>query len=158
MQETYAIEDCHIYITDYNVIKQNWTKYTDVSGRTIYINPTNYQSDVELSCKYKTTRPSAFLIGFGDKISNYYAKCMYYRDGTKLGLFKDNGWVAISNPSTDVNTVFKLRTSNLHAITPYLDNTAYTTQNTSSSHPLYLRIDDFTSSPSDFEFVKVKAL
>lgn len=140
-------------------IKSDWTKDTSVSGRTIYKLTPNYQLDVELSFKLTGTIPSSFMIGFGETGGSplYWAKCAWFKDGNTLKVFADNDGWTIKTWAETTNTVFKLKTSNLHSITPYYDATSTTTRNTNSGHPLNLRIDDF-GNVLDLEYLKVKPL
>lgn len=159
LQETYALEDCHIYITDYNTIKSSWVKDTSVSGRTIYKLLSNYQSDVELTFKLKNNVPSNFLLGFGDTGGSplYWGKAMFHNENGSLWLFSDNNDTRI-NTSTSTSTVFKLTTENLHKIYAYMDDTLKVTKNTNSGHQLNVRIDDYTASPLNLDYLKIKAL
>ena len=136
----------------------NATNY--VSGRTIYYQDNSYTGDVEVEFKFKNNVPSTFLLGFGDTqiSSNAWAKLMYYNNNGSLQCFVDNGYVSIGSPSTSVNTVFKLTSSNLHTISGYLDNTKKIERNTSSSHGLKVRLDSFTSTPIELDYLKIKAL
>ena len=156
--ETYAIEDCKLYAT-MSKIKSDWLKDTSVSGRTIYKLMTAYNTDVELTFKLQTSIPSNYLIGFGDTGGSpaYWSKCAWYNDNNTLKIFKNNDWVNIGAPTKTLDTVYKLRTSNLHTITPYLNNTSYAAQSTNSGHSLNLRVDDF-GNVLDIEYLKVKPL
>ena len=159
LQETYALEDCHIYITDYNTIKSSWVKDTSVSGRTIYKLLSNYQSDVELTFKLKNNVPSNFLLGFGDTGGSpaYWAKMMYYQYNNVLWIFADNDDTRLGT-SISTSTVFKLTTENLHKINAYTDDTLQAYRTTNSSHQLNVRIDDYTASPLNLDYLKIKAL
>ena len=142
-------------------IKSSWVKDTSVSGRTIYKLLSNYQSDVELTFKLKDNVPSTFMVGFGETGTGspiYWAKSMWWNDNNVLKLFVDNGGVNLNNPSKTTDTVFKLTTENLHKIYAYIDNTLHAYRNTNSSHQLNVRIDDFTASPLNLDYLKVKAL
>ena len=131
-----------------------------VSGRTIYYQDNAYTGDVEVEFKFKNNIPSDFLLGFGDTqaSSNAWAKLMYYNNNGSLQCFVDNSYVYIGSVSTTVNTVFKLTSSNLHTISGYLDNIKQIERNTSSSHGLKVRLDSYTSTPIELDYLKIKAL
>ena len=154
-----VIEDCLFY-GNWNNIVSTFNSTNAVSGRTIYYLNTSYTSDVSLEFKFKDYVPSTFLAGFGDTngTSSFYSKCLFYNDNNTLKLFKDNNTVNIGNPSKTKNTIFKLTSNNLHSISVYLDDSLKTTQSTNSGHPLNLRIDSFTTSPVELEYLKVKPL
>ena len=157
VSEIYAIEDCLLY-NNWSQITSNWTTDTSVSGRTIYKQTPNYQSDVELSFKFKDSVPSDFLVGFGETGTGspiYWSKMSWLNDSNTLKLFVDNTNVSCGNPSKNANTVFKLITTNLHTIYAYTDNTVQAYRTTNSSRGLNLRIDDFSSS-MELEYLKVK--
>lgn len=159
VSEIYSVEDCLYYTDDWSSITSNWTKDTSVSGRSIYKLATAYQYDVELTCKLKGTIPSNFMLGFGDTGGSptYWGKMLYYRNNGSLTLFVDNASISIGSPSITTSNVLKLKTSNLHTIYSYIDDTLYAYRTTNSSHALNLRIDDFGDT-LELDYIRVKPL
>jgi len=161
---TFSIEDIYYY-GDYDKIKSNWTKNTAVSGRDIY-SPTfsDLTDDVEVELKFKNTVPDNFVMGFGAisspytmkatflKIVNYNSFSAYYATSSQ-----DNQHTDISTTLT-TNTVMKLVTENLHTVKWYVDDVLKVTQNTRTSLPLHLRLDDFTSTPLNLDYIKIRKL
>lgn len=159
LEETTPIEDCLFY-GDMTDVVSDFISTSFVSGRTIYYQDSSYTDDVELEFKFKNSVPSTFLFGFGDTngTSAAYAKMMYYNNNGTLQCFVDNSSVSIGNPSKTVDTVFKVTSSNLHTLSGYLGTTKYIERNTSSSHGLRVRIDSFTSTPVELDYLKIKAI
>ena len=147
---------------DYDTIKANWVKDTTVSGRNIYNYLDNFTEDVELTFKLKDSVPNSFFCGFGRLISGVgHIKGAYFRYNRSNQVWFTESTEAhsatLSNTVT-TNTVWKLSTENLHKINFYLDDTIVAYRNTSSNLPLTIRIDDFTASPLNLEYLKVKPL
>ena len=160
LQETYSIEDCLLY-QGMEKIYSNWTKDLAVSGRTIYLFSSDYQSDVELTFKIANSIPSNFLVGFGEKVSSsplaYWSKTMFHNENSRLWAFVDNSDIRLTDTITP-DTVFKLTTTNLHTISAYLDEELQLSNDTNNNRGLNLRIDSFTASPIELEYLKVKPL
>jgi hypothetical protein len=129
---------------------------------------TNYQTDVEMTWKLKnSSMPSSWGFGFGDG-ANLKAKLMafrlyaynrywhvFYSTNSQENRMDDGGSV-LSNST--VNSIYKLTTSNLHKISLYVDDVIVGYRDTKTSFGLNLRIDDFTASPLELDYLKVKPL
>jgi hypothetical protein len=167
LTKTYAVEDCLYYSNSYNKIKSDCTANA-ISDRTIYSMNTNYQTDVEMTWKLKnSSMPSSWGFGFGDG-ANLKAKLMafrlyaynrywhvFYSTNSQENRMDDGGSV-LSNST--VNSIYKLTTSNLHKISLYVDDVIVGYRDTKTSFGLNLRIDDFTASPLELDYLKIKPL
>ena len=142
-----SVEDCNYYSDSYNKIKSDCTSNV-ISDRTIYGMSSNYQSDVELTFKLKDNVPSSWGVGFGDG-QNIKTKFMpfkiyvysrywhiFYSTNTKENAMDDGGSVL---SSATVDSVFKLRTENLHKIYLYVDDVLVGYRDTKTSYPLNIR-------------------
>lgn len=126
----------------------------------------DYQEDVELTFKLKDNLPNSFGVGFGD-VSNVKTKFMPF----KLYMYNRYWLIFYSTDNQDakmddvsalnnatVNSVFKLKTENLHKIYLYLDDVLIGYRDTKTSYGLNIRIDDFNVSPLNLEYLKIKPL
>ncbi len=161
--ETYDVYDYQYYADSMSKIKTNFTSITNVSGRTIYISPLPFNSDVELEFKLKNI-PNNWVVGFGSngttwndkglwfKLQNYnqnYLNIMYRDTGNS------NRDVAITN-NYDTSTVLTIKSENTHKIYWYLDSVVKASRDTKTSLPLGLRIDIFDNQDYDIDYIKVK--
>lgn len=158
VSERYSIRDVHYY-ADYSKIKSTWTKDTSVSGRTIY-NYLNAVGNTTVEFKLKNSVPTSYLMGIGK----------FYNGGQlKSTIFNNNGttkqWYSVEgggenlqrsiSASITSNTVFKFTISNTNTISFYVDDVLIGTDNCRNNFSNYLRIDDFTSTPLDLDYVIV---
>jgi hypothetical protein len=148
-------------------IKNSFIVDTSVSGRTIYLSPFTFNSDVELEFKFKNSLPNSWVIGFGsDGSSTFKIKGLWF----KLQNYNQNKphaqWTTTSGSATDVtvdttisaSTVFTIKSENINKIYWYLDNVVKAYRDTSTSIPLGLRLDVFDNQDYDIEYIKVKPL
>lgn len=162
LQETYELEDC-IFYGDDNKVKTSFIKNTGVSGRTIYYPSTEFNQDVELTWKFKNNIPNMFLIGFALPTSPYTTKLSLYRNQNLQYIFywsdttrTNQEFVLNINPTVDGE--FKISSENINRLSMYSDDNIKGWRDTLTSIPLKLRIDDFTASPLNLEYLKIKAL
>lgn len=155
--QTYSIRDVHYY-ADYSKVKSTWTVDTSVSGRTIY-NYLNAVGDTTVEFKLKNL-PNNAIVGIGrfssgvNQIKNIYFR---YNSGNQQWHStdsRDNNSRNISQTVT-ANSVFKFVISNTNTISFYVDDVLVATDNCKSSFGNTLRIDDFTSTPLDLDYVIV---
>ena len=154
------VRDVHYY-ADYDKVKSTWTKETSVSGRTIY-NYLNAVGNTTVEFKLKNTVPTSYLVGIGKFYNGGQIKSMIFNNNgtTKQwyslegGQSQENLQRNINTPITS-NTVFKFVISNTNTISFYVDDVLIATDNCRSGFSNYLRIDDFTSTPLDLDYVIV---
>lgn len=155
--ETYSIRDVHYY-ADYDKVKSTWTVDTSVSGRTIY-NYLTAVGDTTVEFKLKNL-PGNVIVGIGrlssgvNQIKNFYFR---YNSGNQQWYStnsRDNNSRNISQTVT-ANSVFKFVISNTNTISFYIDDVLVATDTCKSSYGNTLRIDDFTSTPLDLDYVIV---
>ena len=146
------------YYADYSKIKANWNKVTSVSGRTIY----NYLTDVgnrTVSFKIRNTLPNNFICGIGKFISgsDYQMKALMFRNNSvNQEWYSTNSQTNASrniSASVTSSSVFKFVITNTNTISFYVDDVLVATDNCKTSFSNYLRIDDFTATPLDLEYV-----
>ena len=163
--ETYDVHDYQYYADSMSKIKTNFTPITNVSGRTIYISPFTFNSDVELEFKLKNI-PNSWLIGFGSdgttwKDKGLWFKLQNYNQNYLSIMYRDTGNsnrdVGITN-NYDTSTVFTIKSENLNKIYWYLDTVTKAYRDTYTSMPLGLRIDIFDNQDYGIEYIKVKPL
>lgn len=154
VSETYSIRDVHYY-ADYSKIKSSWAKDTSVSGRTIYSYLNNVTNGTVL---FKVNNlPNSFIVGIGKYYNGGQIKDMFVRMNSQNQHWystnsTENQSVNISQTVT-ANSIFKFVITNSHTIAFYVDDVLVATTNTKTSFNPTLRIDDFTASPLDLEYV-----
>lgn len=154
VSETYSIRDVHYY-ADYSKIKSSWVKDTSVSGRTIYSYLNNVTNGTVL---FKVNNlPNSFIVGIGKFYNGGQIKDMFVRMNSQNQHWystnsSENQSVNISQTVT-ANSIFKFVITNSHTIAFYVDDVLVATTNTRTSFNPTLRIDDFTASPLDLEYV-----
>lgn len=165
VSKTFVVRDVYWGGTLSDVASSShWSKYTGISGRTIYNWLSNFTEDIEICFKFKNNVPSNFLIGLGmfQSNSNNQIKGLFFNNnGTKQIWWTSPSTMNQNETySTTVTTdsVFKIVTEDLHTVKFYIDDTLVTTKSTRTTFPVYLRIDDFTDTPSDLEYYTVQKL
>ena len=101
--------------------------------------------------------PNNFLIGIGKLYNGAQIKSMIFNNnGTKQHWYstdsRENNTRNISQTVT-ANSVFKFVISNTNTISFYVDDVLVATDNCKTSFGNTLRIDDFTSTPLDLDYV-----
>ena len=146
-------------------IKTNFTPITNVSGRTIYVSPFTFDSDVELEFKLKNI-PQNWVIGFGSDGTTWNNKGVWFKiqnyNQDKASIM----WVDTGGSSRDASitsdygtsTVFTIYSDTLHKIYWNLDGVAKAYRDTKTTVPLGLRVDIFDNQDYDIEYIKVKPL
>jgi len=162
VSERYDIQDLDYY-AEWSKITSTWSTDTSVSGRTIYNYLTNFGNDVSIEFKYKNSIPSNTLIGFGKFYSgsneikgmffNYNnSPQAWWSQGTSLGSSESLGATPTSND------VLKITVENNTTVKWYLNGTLLKTKTARTDFGQTLRIDDFTSTPMELEYIKVRKL
>ena len=135
------------------------------SGRTIYLSPFTFDSDVALEFKFKNNIPASWLIGFGSNGTSINNKALYFKisgyNQSKLSIMYQESSSATSvglDTNISISTVFKLTTENLHKVNWYRNDVIDANRTTNSSLPLGLRLDVFNNNDYELEYVKVKPL
>jgi len=160
--ETYDIQDLDYY-AEWSKITSTWSTDTSISGRTIYNYLTNFGNDVSIEFKYKNSVPSNTLIGFGkyysgsNEIKGIFfnhnnSSQAWWSQGTSLGSSESLGATPTSND------VLKITVENNTTVKWYLNDTLLKTKTARTDFGQTLRIDDFTSTPMELEYIKVKKL
>ena len=165
LTKTFVVYDYPYYSDNMQKIKNTFIANTTVSGRTIYLSPFTFNSDVEIEFKLKNI-PNSWLIGFGSDGTSWNSKAVWfklqnYNQNKASIMYIDTGGsnhdVSITD-SYGTSTVFTLKSENIHKIYWYLDSVVKAYRDTKTSLPLGLRIDIFDNQDYDIEYIKVKAL
>lgn len=166
VSESFVVYDYPYYSDNMQKIKNSFIVDTSVSGRTIYLSPFTFNSDVELEFKFKNTPPASWVIGFGSDGSTYNGKGAFFRlqgyNSNKNSIM----WVTTSGGSTDAslnytideNTILKISTENIHHINWYIGSSYVAYRDTHTGTPLGLRLDVFNNIDYEIEYIKVKPL
>ena len=157
--ERFVVRDVHYY-ANYDKIKSTWTKETSVSGRTIY-NYLNAVGNTTVEFKLKNTVPTSYLVGIGKFYNGGQIKSMVFNNNGTTKHWYSTGSGGNENKQRSVsatitsNTVFKFIITNTNTISFYVDDVLIATDNCRSDFGNTLRIDDFTSTPLDLDYVIV---
>jgi len=165
VSERCSIEDLPFYADNMSKIKNTFIADTSVTGRTIYVSPFTFNSDVELEFKLKNI-PNNWVVGFGSDGSNITNKGVWFKiqnynqDKASIMYVDTGGSARDVGITTDysTSTVFTIYSDNIHKIYWSLDTVAKAYRDTYTGLPLGLRVDVFDNQDYDIEYIKVKAL
>ena len=164
-QSEIFVQDLSFYADSMQKIKDTFIVDTSVSGRTIYLSPFTFNSDVELEFKLKNI-PQSWLVGFGSDGTSWNTKGLWF----KIQNYNQNKasimWRNTSGVANDIgittdygtSTVFTIKSENINKIYWYLNGVVQASRDTHTGTPLGLRFDVFDNQDYDIDYIKVKPL
>ena len=163
--QTFVVYDYPYYSDNMQKIKNTFIANTTVSGRTIYLSPFTFNSDVEIEFKLKNI-PNNWLVGFGSDGTTWNGKGLWFKlqnynqDKASIMWVDTGGTIRDAGITSDygTSTVFTIYSEGIHKIYWNLDGVPKAYRDTKTTVPLGLRIDIFDNQDYDIEYIKVKKL
>ena len=164
--QIFSVEDCLYYANSMNTVKSKFISDTSVSGRTIYVSPFTFDEDCVLTCKFKSTPPNNWLVGFGSDGTTFNLKGLIFKvqgyNSSKTSIMwadsSNVGRDASLNNTVTANTVLKITTTDLNRLNWYIDDSIVAYRDTYTGVPLGVRFDVFNNNDYDIDYIKVKPL
>ena len=120
----------------------------------------NAVGNTTVEFKLKNAVPTSYLVGIGKFYNGGQIKSMVFNNnGTTKQWYSTNSSENLQrsiSASITSNTVFKFVITNTNTIKFYVDDVLIATDNCRSNFSNYLRIDDFTSTPLDLDYVIIQ--